>query len=95
MGKPHLPYTGPHSHEVLSHIAQDIIDYVDWYCENGYFLPDEYAKDPAAWAQILRDIQAAMRLLRVKPNPDSLEEEELLYDGVEKYYKYSRYLFKP
>ncbi len=89
MGKPQTSYTGPSPVEVIREIAPFIVAYVDWYAENGYFLPEEYAKDPAAWAQILRDIQAAMRLII------DGEEGELLYDGLEKYYKYSRYLFQP
>lgn len=92
MGQPQSSYTGPTQFEVLAEIAPFIVVYVDWYTENGYFLPEEYAKDPAAWAQILRDIQAAMRIII---NKQTEEGGELLYDGLEKYYKYSRYLFQP
>jgi hypothetical protein len=95
MGQPHKPYEGPQPHEVLSKIAEDIIQYVDWYCEHGLYLPPEYAKDPGAWAQLLRDIQASMKLLRVNPSPKNEPDKELLYDGIEKYYQYSRHLFRP
>lgn len=93
MGQPQTKYTGPSQIEVVKEIAPFIIAYVDWYTENGYFLPDEYAKDPAAWAQILRDIQAAMNII-MDGSPE-LNASALLYDGMEKYYKYSRYLFQP
>lgn len=97
MGGPQLSYTGPTQFEVIREIAPFIIVYVDWYSENGYFLPEEYAKDPAGWSQILRDIQAAMNLLVDGADENMLEgpSRELLYDGIEKYYKYSRYLFLP
>ncbi len=97
MGKPQSSYTGPTSIEVIAEIAPFIIVYVDWYVENGYFLPEEYASDPGAWAQILRDIQAAMQLILNGADENMLEgaSRELLYDGLEKYYKYSRYLFQP
>lgn len=92
MGQPQSSYNGPTPIEVLAEIAPFIVVYVDWYAENGYFLPEEYAKDPAGWAQILRDIQAAMRIII---NEQTEEGGELLYDGLEKYYTYSRYLFQP
>ena len=89
MGKPQSSYTGPTGIEVTREIAPFIIAYVDWYAENGFFLPEEYAKDPGAWVQILRDIQATMRHILNR------EDDELVYNGMEKYYKYSRYLFQP
>ena len=95
MGKPQSRYTGPTHHEVICEIAPLIITYVDWYAENGYFLPDEFANNPSEWAQILRDIEAAMKLLLVNPTPKDEEDKALLYNGIEKYYTYSRYLFLP
>lgn len=97
MGRPQSSYTGPTQIDVIREIAPFIFAYVDWYAENGYFLPEEYAKDPAGWAQVLRDIQAAMDLI-IGGCDENIAEgptRELLYDGMEKYYKYSRYLFQP
>lgn len=91
MGKPYQAYSGPEAHDVLYKIADDVIDYVDWYCEHGLYLPNEFAKDPAAWAQILRDIQAGMRQLQL---PGNQADQELLYNGVAKYYQYAEHLFK-
>lgn len=39
-----------------------IDDYVDWYCEEGITLPEEFAQDPTTWTNILRKIQRAFIL---------------------------------
>lgn len=91
MGQPYRPWKGPSTTDVLYNISDDIIEYVDWYCEHGLYLPQEFAKDPAAWTQILRDIQAGMYELQ---KSDEDVNEKLLYDGCTKYYKYAEHLFK-
>ncbi len=96
MARETIPYSGPNERQVLAKIAYDVIMYVDWYAEDGLYLPEEFAKDPATWTQILRDIQAGFRqLVRVDSKPPTPDEEALLYDGIDKYYTYSRHLFKP
>jgi len=95
MARETIPYSGPDELEVLAKIANDVIDYVDWYCEDGLYLPTEYSKDPAGWSQILRDIQAAFALLISVGSAGYTEAERtLLYTGIEKYYTNSRHLFK-
>lgn len=95
MGGPQIAYNGPTELDVLKLVAQQIIDYVNWYAENGYFLPPGFERDPAGWTQILRDIEAAMKVILVLPETMPDDEYKLLYDRLEKYYTYSRYLFKP
>lgn len=90
MGQPYQKYQGPDAHGVIIKIAPDIIAYVDWYAEHGIYLPTEFARDPAAWTQILRDIQAGVRELL----KDEGVDEKLLYDGIAKYYQYIEHLFK-
>lgn len=47
---------------IIDKITDDIIEYTDWYAENGVYLPDEFAQDPSAWTEVLRKIQRAFRL---------------------------------
>lgn len=47
---------------IIDRLTNDIDDYVEWYSEQGVYLPDEFAQDPSAWTEVLRKIQRAFRL---------------------------------
>ena len=91
MGKHQTPWTGLTTAGFLLRIAPDVIDYVEWYAQNGFYLPKEFNNDPSSWTQILRDIQIAFELLGKKK---TAKEVELMHNGLGKYYKYSRYLWR-
>lgn len=93
MARETRPYEGITQSEFLCKIAPDIIQYVNWYAEDGMFLPQEYSADPAGWTEVLREIEAAFKNLL--DGVDTKEEIKLMYNGFEKYYTYSKYLFKP
>lgn len=96
MARETIPYQGITEDEFLFRIANDVIAYCEWYAEDGMYLPPEFSKDPAAWTQILRDIQAAMELIVQGADKNMLEghNAELLYNGIEKFYQYIKYLWK-
>lgn len=98
MARETIPYTGISETGFLMMVAPDVIKYCDWYAEDGLFLPPEFANDPAAWTQILRDIQAGFEAY-VNENTDNgvfstPEDEVLMYNGIEKFYQYIKYLWK-
>lgn len=44
-------------------IYEPLTDFVDWSCEQGLYLPPDYEKDPSGWAETLRHMQRAFRML--------------------------------
>ena len=91
MGKEQTTWTGLNNDLFLDlaidSVQEDIIEYVDWYSENGLFLPDEFSTDPGAWTQILRDIQQDLIHLR---NGDN----DKITDGIDKCKRHLLHLFK-
>lgn len=45
-------------------VAEPLIEYADWACEQGLYLPPGYETDPTGWAEALRKMQRAFRLLQ-------------------------------
>ncbi len=89
-------WTGKKQIDFLLFIADDVIEYCDWYADNGIYLPGQYISDPGQWTQILRNIQAAFELLKVsqtlqQTDPSSID---LLGRGLEQYYLYSEHLWR-
>ncbi len=69
-------------------------DYIDWYCEKGLYLPEEFATDPASWTTILRDIQEAFRLLHSGEYRLGEVYQEKVDIGLALFGKYFRHLWK-
>lgn len=66
--------------DVLVEISPIVIDFVDRYAEEGLYLPPSHATDPAAWTNILRDIQKAFRLLELDPEC----HDEIMVEDIDK-----------
>lgn len=94
MGKEQLPYRGISEQDFLRGIAVDVINYINWYAEHGIFLPEEYAADPGAYTQILRNIQAGFEVILGDPDTEDAHAQELLHNGKEQFYQYAKYLWK-
>lgn len=95
MGKKQTGWSGPDSTTVLSKIAPEVCDYIDWYCENGLYLPPDYAKSPSEWNLVLRTIQKSFEAIvdDVFPPFQDVSIEE--YNrGIELFYKHFKDLFK-
>lgn len=91
MGGPQVPWEGTTQSGLLKKIAPDITEYCEWYCENGYHLPDEFKTDPSSWTQIVREIGEAFELIMLE---DALteDEEKKVDKGVDYFYKYFKEL---
>ena len=61
-------------------LFERVNEYVDWACEEGLYLPPDFATDPTAWATTLRDIQRAFTLLN-----DELNQEGELWEAKNKW----------
>lgn len=57
-------------------LAQDVIDYSDWYEEHGIKLPPDFATDPSGWTEALHKMKRAFSLLL-----DEKNGEGELYDA--------------
>lgn len=78
--------------------------YIDWACDCGLYLPPDYALDPTSWAEALRKMQRAFRILSMeyegegelwKAKVDKNEEKiaRLEADIQEGLTLYGKYLF--
>ncbi len=96
MGRDQIEYTGIDEMGFLYSIADDVIFYTNWYAENGISLPLEYQKDPAAWTQKLRDVQAAFEIVKRMVLPEELtpEDKKLFEDGIECFYTNLKHFWK-
>ena len=53
----------------MAFIAPLVIEYIDWYCEEGLTLPEDFATRPGDWTDILREIQGAMKAVQAGKSP--------------------------
>lgn len=68
--------------------------YIDWYCEQGMYLPPEFYNDPATWTDILREIQEAFRLLHTREYLTNADLGKRVDRGLEFFGKYFRHLWR-
>lgn len=61
--EPNIFDTAEMTESWVSPLAPRIDEYVDWYAENGLYLPKEYAQRPSDWTEVLRKIQRAFNLM--------------------------------
>jgi hypothetical protein len=87
MGKQKVLWEGVNQRQVILALSEDIVEYVDWYSENGMYLPEEYSKDPAEWTYVLQGIKESV--LSLKDN--ELDEKD---PGIKKLYKHFSDLWK-
>ena len=64
----------------MAFIAPLIVEYVDWYAEEGLTLPDEYATKPGEWTDILRKMQKAMKGIQAGKSP---KDDPELQEGLD------------
>lgn len=62
-----------------------ISKYADWNAEHGMYLPPDFASDPTGWANALRDMQRAFRILK-----EELEGEGELWEAKNRWKKYGQ-----
>ena len=64
-------------------LTDAINEYADWSCEQGLYLPPDFATDPTGWAETLRSIQRAFNLLS-----DELDQTGALWEAKNKWQHY-------
>jgi len=94
MGQPQKPWDGKRERQILWDLSDDVIEYVDWYCENGVHLPEDFARDPSGWSQVLRYIQSVFIFIQDESFTLNKEEDEAYQKGLEYFYKYFKELWK-
>lgn len=69
--------------------------YVTWQTEHGSATPDEFAKDPAAWLEVLRKMERAFDLLVDSRSSltDTPEAQQEIEEGLALFGRYYRGLW--
>ena len=94
MEKLRIEWDGVTEEIVLQKLAPDIIEYIEWYCENGLYLPDEFKRDPSTYTQILRYIQAVFIEIDEERILKNADEVAVHQKGLAYFYKYFHYFWR-
>lgn len=89
-----LPWEGKTHRDILLDVADDVLDYVTWYAENGTHLPKEFEDDPVKWIEILRQIEVACSILVVGPSMEPTRDRDLdVVRGIALFNKYIAHMW--
>lgn len=92
--EPFSEWEGKKPKEIMTDIADDVLDYITWYVENGDHLPKEFKGDPAGWLAVLRKIELAFSILVVGPSMESTKNrEEAINEGLRLFYQHIAHLW--
>lgn len=80
--------------DAVNYLHSMISEYVDWYCEKGLYLPEEFRMDPATWTDILRKIQRAFDLAHTREYIGDVGLKAEMKEGFELFGKYFLELWK-
>lgn len=62
MGKPQVEWGGITKDDLIAIARPHVIEYVNWYRENGLHLPEEFKDNPVGWSDLLLKIQMDFEL---------------------------------
>jgi hypothetical protein len=89
-----FPWQGKTHEDILTSVADDVLDYIMWYSENGSHVPEEFKDDPGEWVEILRQIEVACSILVVGPSMEVTHDRELeIARGIKLFNKYISHLW--
>lgn len=90
-----LPWEGKTPEEVLKDIADDVLDYTNWYTENGDHLPKDFKNDYNGWVTVLKDIEFAFELIvRGQDVSENKTQAAMKRKGIELFYQYMSHLWR-
>ena len=64
----------------LEEVGPAIIEYSEWYDQNGLHLPPDYGNDPSAWSEALHKIVRAIEILNEKDSEFVLKDGTVIND---------------
>ena len=87
--EPFPEWEGKKHEDIMKDIADDVLDYITWYVENGEHLPVEFLDSPERWRETLREIEVAFSILVVGPSMESTKDSRRVVDqGIKLFNKH-------